>query len=84
MTDPTLAQVAAEADRAAAKYGPFASVHEAIGVLVEEWDELRAAMHANDLEAIHREALQVAAVAYRLAAQTADPSAAFSRRSTGT
>lgn len=51
---------------------------------VEEWDELRAAVHANDLEAIHREALQVAAVAYRLAAQTADPSAAFSRRSTGT
>lgn len=84
MADPTLAQVAAEADRAAAKYGPFASVHEAIGVLVEEWDELRAAVHANDLEAIHREALQVAAVAYRLAAQTADPSAAFSRRSTGT
>ena len=40
-------------------------------------------MHANDLEAIHREALQVAAVAYRLAAQTADPSAAFAVRSVG-
>lgn len=83
MQSEILAAIDAEAFRAAEKYGPFASVHEAIGVLVEEWDELRAAMHANDLGAIHREAIQVAAVAARLADQTSASSAAFRRRSVG-
>jgi len=48
------------------RYGPFASTHEALGVASEEWDELRAAVHANDLAAVQREALDLAAVLIRL------------------
>ena len=59
-----LAREIVEAD---ARYGPFRSSHEGLGVLVEEMDELRAAIHANDLDAVQREACQVAAVAMRLA-----------------
>ena len=55
-----------EAESAATKYGDFTSTHEAMGVLVEEFDELRAAIHANKLASISREACQVAAVALRL------------------
>lgn len=49
-----------------ARYGPFASTHEALGVACEEWDELRAAVHANDLAAVQRECLDLAAVLVRL------------------
>jgi len=51
------------------RYGPFASTHEALGVASEEWDELRAAIQANDLPAIQRECLDLAAVLVRLAGQ---------------
>lgn len=71
--------VEAEAARAQERYGDFSSTHEALGVLSEEWDELRAAIHANDLDAVQREAVQVAAVAYRLA--TACNLARFCNRS---
>lgn len=49
-----------------AKYGNFASTHEALGVCSEEWDELRAAIHANDLRAIRHEALDLASALIRL------------------
>ena len=52
---------------AQARYGPFTSTHEAIGVALEEWDELRAALHANALGAIEHECLDLAAVCLRLA-----------------
>lgn len=55
-----------EAEKAAKRYGDFTSTHEALGVLVEEFDELRAAIHANKLASISTEACQVAAVALRL------------------
>jgi len=58
--------IVAEAEAARDKYGDFTSTHEALGVLVEEFDELRAAIHANDLAAISKESCQVAAVALRL------------------
>lgn len=48
-------------------YGPFRSAHEGYGVLAEEYHELREAIHANDTDAIVKEALQVAAVATRIA-----------------
>ena len=48
------------------RYGPFKSTHEALGVAIEEWDELRAAVHANDLDAIRHEALDLAACLIRL------------------
>ena len=52
---------------AESRFGPFASTHEALGVASEEWDELRAAVHANALGATYRELLDLAAVLLRLA-----------------
>lgn len=49
------------------RYGPFASSHEALGVLAEEFTELQNAIHANALESIRDEAIDVAAAAMRLA-----------------
>ena len=49
------------------KYGPFTSAAEGLGVLLEEFHEVREAIRANDAEAITHEALQVSAVAFRLA-----------------
>jgi NTP pyrophosphatase (non-canonical NTP hydrolase) len=49
------------------RYGPFTSTHEGYGVLAEEVAELFEAVRANSLQATRREALQVAAVALRLA-----------------
>lgn len=49
------------------KYGSFASTHEAIGVAVEEWDELREAIHLNDIIATRNECIDLAAVLIRLA-----------------
>lgn len=51
------------------QYGPFASTQEALGVCLEEWDELRAAIHANDLDAVQKECLDLAAPLLRLAEQ---------------
>jgi len=52
-----------------ARYGPFASTQEALGVCLEKWDELRAAIHANDLDAVQKECLDLAAPLMRLAEQ---------------
>lgn len=70
-----------EADEAQSRYGDFASTHEALGVLTEEWDELRAAIHANDMAAIAREACQLSSVALRLFDHAREPSPAFRKRS---
>ena len=52
--------------RAGDRYGPFASTHEALGVAVEEWDELRDAIRDNQLDAVEHECLDLAAVLLRL------------------
>lgn len=52
---------------AESRYGEFASTHEALGVALEEWDELRAAVKANALGSVEMEALDLAAVLIRLA-----------------
>lgn len=52
---------------AAKRYGPFASTHEALGVAVEEWDELREAIRANKLGGVEMECLDLSAVLIRLA-----------------
>lgn len=75
-----LAECTAEIDRAAAKYGAFTSSHEGLGVLTEEVMELTRAIHANALESIRMEAIQVAAVALRLAFHCRG-NAAFAERS---
>lgn len=51
------------------RYGPFASTQEALGVCLEEWDELRAAIHSNDLDAVQKECLDLAAPLLRLTEQ---------------
>lgn len=53
--------------KAAARYGDFASTHEALGVACEEWDELRAAIKSNRLGSVEWECLDLAAVLIRLA-----------------
>lgn len=53
--------------RAEDRYGPLASTHEAMGVMLEEWDELRLAVHENALGAVAHEALDLAAICIRLA-----------------
>lgn len=54
-------------NRSAARYGDFASTHEALGVAMEEWDELREAIRSNNLEAVQHECMDLAAVLVRLA-----------------
>lgn len=61
--------------------GPFASTQEAMGVALEEWDELRLAIHSNDPEAIQRECLDLAAPLLRLAEQLFDKASPLRRRS---
>lgn len=59
--------VRAEMHGAEERFGPFTSSHEGYGVLVEEVAELLDAIRANDAEAVEREAVQVSAVAARIA-----------------
>ena len=56
-----------EIEKADAKFGPFRSSHEGLGVLIEEVSELTATIRLNDCFGIIREAIQVAAVACRIA-----------------
>ena len=79
--NPTLQAIQAEAEHAHGKYGPPTSTHESLGVLMEEFDELRAAIHQNKAESIAEEAIQLAAVAYRLALAIASGDLAFWHRS---
>ena len=64
--DAAIDNVRREAETSAARYNGFNSTHEALGVLLEEFDELKAAIHANSIQAAAREACQVSAVALRL------------------
>ncbi len=79
----TITIVVSEVARADGQYGDFASMHEGLGVLLEEFQELVDAIRMkqgthgiNKLgrlmtrgECIREEAIQVAAVAIRIAAQ---------------
>lgn len=67
--DEVLSEIMEKANGAQTRYGDFASVHEALGVALEEWDELRSAMHANAIESVRHEAIDLAAVLIRLACQ---------------
>ena len=63
------AEAANEADRAAHMWPPFNSAHEGFATLHEEFDELKAHVWTNqkkrDLDAMRKEAIQVAAMAMR-------------------
>ena len=62
-----LEDVKHEALAAAEVYGPPASAAESYGVLIREVTELGEAQHQRDMGAIYREAIQVSAVALRMA-----------------
>jgi hypothetical protein len=81
VVSPLTDEIFAEADLASVRYGPPASTHESLGVLLEEFDELRQAVHANDCGSIRYEAIQIAAVAYRLALACSRCEPAFMTRS---
>lgn len=66
--------------RAHCAYGQFASAHEALGVALEEWTELIAAVQSNDINAIKHEALDLAAVLIRLYDQADDIKERSTRR----
>jgi NTP pyrophosphatase (non-canonical NTP hydrolase) len=65
-------EIEARIAKASARYGDFASTHEALGVAVEEWDELRDAIRANALASVEHECLDLAAVLIRLARDLRD------------
>ena len=51
------------------KYGKYASLHEVMGVLQEEFFELTDALHRNDAAAFRYELLDIAAVCLRAATE---------------
>jgi hypothetical protein len=61
--------VLCEVAHACARFGPFSSSHEGLGVLTEEVRELEDAIRSNSLTEIAKEAKQVSAVSLRLYAQ---------------
>lgn len=71
-----LAEVQYEIREAECKYGHPSSTHESLGVLLEEVHELTEAIRQNSAGAIQKEAIQVAAVALRLA-EACNPSSAY-------
>ncbi len=71
--DDAVTDAGEELDSAAEKWPAFNSAHEAFAVLSEEVDELWAHVKTNqkkrDLSAMRKEAIQVAAMAMRFAAE---------------
>lgn len=64
--DKALALVRAELIRATELYGPMQTMHEAYGVIAEEFNkEFLDAVHANDRDQARKELVQVAAMATR-------------------
>lgn len=66
ISEEAMLAIQIEAQKAHDRYGDFTSTHEALGVLVEEMDELKHAIQANMMGSVSVEAMQVAAVAARL------------------
>lgn len=69
ITPESVEALCARMSSAQTRYGVFSSVHEALGVGLEEWHELIAAVHDNDLKAVREECYDMAAVLIRLAQQ---------------
>ena len=67
VADAVMRELSEEMVDAQTRYGPFASSHEGYGVLMEEVAELLDAIRANRPALVAHEAIQVAAVALRLA-----------------
>ena len=67
--DEVLKEMINHAEASDDRYGNFASTHEALGVALEEWTELISAIQHNTIESIREEAIDLAAVLFRLAHQ---------------
>jgi NTP pyrophosphatase (non-canonical NTP hydrolase) len=65
--DDLFHEIEQRAAQAQERYGAFASTHEALGVALEEWDELREAVKSNLLRGVEHECIDLAAVLLRLA-----------------
>jgi len=76
-----LMAIVQESQRAHGKYGNPTSAHESLGVLIEELDELREAIHDNSGTRTYAEAVQVSSVAYRLALTIESRDLSFFHRS---
>lgn len=65
-----LNKVALEYQNARAKFSPFNSFHEGYAVLLEEvdelWDEIKKKRSDRNIDDIHNEAIQIAAMAIAL------------------
>lgn len=70
------------ARRASRKFGAFRSSHEALGVALEEFNELCDAVKSNDMAQITRECADLAAVCIRMG-EAAQKDLPFIRRSGG-
>lgn len=77
--DAALADVRREAERVSRLWPPYNSAHEGYAVLIEEVDELKEHVwkhpRTRDLVAMRREAIQVAAVAVRIATEVCNEEA---------
>lgn len=71
-----IADAAVELGEAARKFPPFHSAHEGFAILKEEvdelWEEVRAKQGARNMANLRKEAIQVAAMALRFAAEVTD------------
>ena len=67
--DLVIAEINKHVEQSQSRYGDFASTHEALGVALEEWNELQDVVRANAIESIREEAIDLAAVLIRLAVQ---------------
>lgn len=71
-----LDEVDVELHKAMTNWPPFNSAHEGYGVLAEEFDELWSHVKTNqkrrDIQAMRKEAIQVAAMAMRFALEVCD------------
>jgi NTP pyrophosphatase (non-canonical NTP hydrolase) len=65
--DQVFYEVEERAATARERYGDFASTHEALGVALEEWQELCDAVRSNALGSVEQECIDLAAVLIRLA-----------------
>jgi NTP pyrophosphatase (non-canonical NTP hydrolase) len=68
-----MGEIAAEHEKATANWPAFNSAHEGFAVLKEEvdelWDHVKTNQKRRDLVAMRKEAIQVAAMALRFAAE---------------
>lgn len=76
-TGVALADLVEEIEAATSKFPPMNSAHEGFAVLKEEvdelWDHVKVKQGERDIEAMRKEAIQIAAMAIRFATDVCKP-----------